>query len=330
MKRSLSSSSNEEWTTSRSDEEAQTEKSAAISAALYRIQTLANDPTVGADNDHYPFHRACDDLNKLQPDVATMEIAYQMLAEKHDFWLLLASHCIADALNDDSEITGFLVQHGLDANIYVDNGRTILTHAAAHSSISLVSALLDNGARVNTADRNGDYPIHCAAKHTGPDVLKLLLSKGADAHVQDSKGATPIAYATTEEKYQLLKDAGADINATDADGNTALHYLAKRGYGPSVAFMIKLGARVNIRNNHYETALHCVIGGCNFNKKNMYALLDAGVEIEAQNDENETALHLTAVESNDIATNALCQNNANVLAQDKNGNTPLHLAAMRG
>jgi ankyrin repeat protein len=59
----------------------------------------------------------------------------------------------------------------------------------------------------------------------------------------------------------------------------------------------------------------------------MSLLIDNNVNLEAENDSGQTALHI-AVELQDlIAMNLLLRNDANVRARDINGNTALHLAA---
>lgn len=61
------------------------------------------------------------------------------------------------------------------------------------------------------------------------------------------------------------------------------------------------------------------------------ALVAANVkDIELPDWEFRTALHICAVQGNDVAAQALLDHNANTRAADVNGDTPVHVAASRG
>jgi ankyrin repeat protein len=59
------------------------------------------------------------------------------------------------------------------------------------------------------------------------------------------------------EAVKALLAAGADVNAKDADGNTALMAAAKKGRTPpeTVKALLAAGADINAKNNKGETAL---------------------------------------------------------------------------
>jgi hypothetical protein len=53
-----------------------------------------------------------------------------------------------------------------------------------------------------------------------------------------------------------LLSAGADVNARDEPGNTALIYACAHGTFPVVQELLRFGAKVNMRDKHRVTALH--------------------------------------------------------------------------
>jgi len=58
-----------------------------------------------------------------------------------------------------------------------------------------------------------------------------------------------------DEVMQLLIDKGAQVNAQDTQGYTALMIAAKVGQMAGVEFLLAKGASVNLKNNNGQTAL---------------------------------------------------------------------------
>jgi len=56
-----------------------------------------------------------------------------------------------------------------------------------------------------------------------------------------------------------LIQAGADINAVDNEGNTALYYALKSGDAASARYLIKKGADYNRPNNQGETPVQVAV-----------------------------------------------------------------------
>ena len=56
-------------------------------------------------------------------------------------------------------------------------------------------------------------------------------------------------------------ESGADVNAVDADGNTALHYVVDKGFDSVVEFLAAHGADLNATNSRGQTPLAIVERG---------------------------------------------------------------------
>tara|TARA_B100000579_G_C22593386_1_gene739130 strand:- start:27 stop:815 length:789 start_codon:yes stop_codon:yes gene_type:complete len=83
---------------------------------------------------------------------------------------------------------------------------------------------------------------------------------------------------------------GADVNATDKYGITALHWAAERGYEEIVKALVKAGADVNAKESAGWTALHYA-GLCGF-ADIVQALVIAGADVNATDNDGWTALQL--------------------------------------
>ncbi|WP_163541485.1 ankyrin repeat domain-containing protein [Occultella kanbiaonis] len=83
---------------------------------------------------------------------------------------------------------------------------------------------------------------------------------------------------STDELLEFL-DHGLDVDARDADGNTALMLAAYHGHGPAVAALIERGADADLRNNRDQSP----IAGALFKGEDeiVAALRAAGADLDA-------------------------------------------------
>ena len=84
------------------------------------------------------------------------------------------------------------------------------------ATVQEVQACIASGEKVNERAENGITPLHLAVRSSAkPAVMKALLAAGADVNSTDDDGNTALHVA-----------AGADVNSADDDCNTALHVAA--------------------------------------------------------------------------------------------------------
>ena len=94
--------------------------------------------------------------------------------------------------------------------------------------------LRDNPESVNAKGPSGWTPIMYAALYGDGEAVRLLLDKGANPNARNNRGGTALMYAIdNEEKTRLLLDHGADPNLRSGEGRTAL--LDRRGTGGSLS-----------------------------------------------------------------------------------------------
>lgn len=90
------------------------------------------------------------------------------------------------------------------------HGSRTLCHAASKGHASMVYSLISAGINPNFKDEKGDLPLVVAARHGQALVVKLLLDNGADIQAKDGAGLTALEAAHQAGFSQtalLLKNA---------------------------------------------------------------------------------------------------------------------------
>ena len=163
----------------------------------------------------------------------------------------------------------------------------------------------------------------------GAVALFVLLSGCAT----DQVGNTPLIRAAWEgdaDKVEALLKTGADVNASNRDGMTALmaSTWGKTGRGDvriAKALMAR-GANINAANVHGRAALMEVAG--NGNSEFVSLLLNAGADVNAQLRDGGTALHAAALNGHTDIIHALLAKGARPNVANAQGLTPLMWACV--
>jgi uncharacterized protein len=179
-----------------------------------------------------------------------------------------------------------IVAAGGDANGTDISGDTVLMAAVRSGSIDAVRALFDAGAQVNTAEPQvGHTALMWAVREDRPELVSLLLARGATVDVKTRTGSQPavrppgagggshgvgivrggvppqgeqppapggmtaLSFAAREgrlEAARLLLDAGADVNAPEANGISPLVMAITNRHTPVAALLLARGADPNV------------------------------------------------------------------------------------
>ena len=87
--------------------------------------------------------------------------------------------------------------------------------------------------------------------------VKKLIKKGANVNARNNYGRTALmeaVYSGRLDKAEMLIENGADVNAKDNARRTALMEAAGRGYSDIEKLPIEKGANASIQDNDGKTA----------------------------------------------------------------------------
>lgn len=178
-----------------------------------------------------------------------------------------------------ADIVKKLLDNRVDINAQDNLGNTPLVIAVRHDDAKMTSLLLQHKADYNLQNKRKVSALDLAQTRADPGVLKVFASQGIkiekkqdqynDVSIKDFeksikqssslyKGWPILSIACllgeNDIAQQLIKQ-GADVNAVDSSGYTALHRASSKDQVKTVSFLLAAGATVNIENSKQETPL---------------------------------------------------------------------------
>ena len=227
-------------------------------------------------------------LNDAAPDGASV-LGIAVLSRHTAF----ARFLLDEGANPNAASVGYAPLHAAVLTGDLDTVTALLAHGARpDAQVTQATRVARNGQILMINDLLiGATPFALAAKFTEVEMMRALAESGADPRLPLSNGWTPLMLAAgaswryrvwdrrdrvlshtvatqaelvdesgTMATVQLAVELGADANAVDEDGSSALHHVVDKGFDRVVAFLAESGANVNARNKRGQTPLAMVVG----------------------------------------------------------------------
>ena len=126
---------------------------------------------------------------------------------------------------------------------------------------AIVTLLLAKDADVNAKTSTGQTALHFCASKNNLDIARVLMDRKppATARVKDKRGQLPLHRAAAAGNVPMMRallDAGkSPLNATDGDGQTALHHAISEGHGDAALLLLQRGAEWEKQDKWERVAL---------------------------------------------------------------------------
>ncbi|TNE27707.1 MAG: hypothetical protein EP349_08870 [Alphaproteobacteria bacterium] len=187
---------------------------------------------------------------------------------------------------------------------------------------------------------NNTSPLMRAVSSNNIETCRYLLENGVDVNALSSDFATetPFIAACNKKHYKLakmLRDFGADINAKNGKGNSAMHLAAVSGDVETLKFLVGLGAKTDEKNEESKTPLVQAFNAySNSAEATIYLAKQNGRDFNSPDENGRTLLHMAAeAGKTDFLEKVLDSKDGKDIdldVRDYEGRTPLMLAAYEG
>ncbi|MEI0491621.1 ankyrin repeat domain-containing protein [Brachyspira intermedia] len=217
----------------------------------------------------------------------------------------------------------------INNNQYIDGSYySAMDIATINKNFESVKLLIDSGANINFQMKEKPRSEFLASEYANPQILELYLNKNIYLLMNSEDVISLIKSASignnVENINYLVKNLGIDVDTKDT--NTMLHYAVGHGSIEAADELIKLGADIDNTNANFKTSLHYIIENNSdrlIESVNLLLSKKANPNIKDKN--GNTALHLAVMNAHKSkkeyieVINALIKNNANVnILNDKN------------
>lgn len=245
---------------------------------------------------------------------------------------------IADAYSeskvedDNWNIIRNMIENGADVNVLNKQGGSMLASAIFWKHYDIAELMINKGANPNVNGNDKLSPLYqsiCAQEY---DLVELFIEKGADVNIKNSDlyEKTPLhAAVEIEDEYivELLLENGADATIKDTAGNTPYYYALQKN-NEEICKLFTKKSDTNeqiseIMNEDINKNLFIYVNKGDTDK--VKQLINAGININAQDSNGDTLLHIYTQGLDAEMVRLLLENGADINIKNKDGVLPIQL-----
>lgn len=243
------------------------------------------------------------------------------------------------------EASKYLIEKGCNVNIINNDGLTPLYFSMFTDNSQLIELLI-NHANINIVNLNKDTLLHIASKRDNLYIAELLIKKGINVNAlnvdnesaifnclkffsydrvvienEEDYKTIEISFTNNIKIFDLLVRNGAWLNIKDFNKNSILHICK---HNEIFKRLLKYDLNINDQNNNGFTPLHIITQKGNLEIVNL--LIDKGALLDIKSNYGNTALHYAIQNKYEDVSKLLIDKGADVNIVNNQNVYPIHRA----
>lgn len=250
-------------------------------------------------------------VNVAAPDGTTA-----LVVAAHSGHAALATVLLDNGADPNAAGSGYTALHAAVLRDDLTLAKALLAHGANPNARLMNGTPARRGSRDYAFDKRwvGATPFWMAAGFHRPTLMQVLAASGADSVSPTKDGTMPLMAAAqgespralfqngdpvlppgeegpTLQTIKMLVDLGANVNATNEAGDTALHRAASKGFTTVIQVLADAGAILDAQDKQGRTPLACARDHCHLLTDTKGAFVVAAFErVKDRGDKSAVAL----------------------------------------
>lgn len=227
----------------------------------------------------------------------------------------------ASARNDPDEVR-HLLRNNVSPDLCNEDGLTALHQCCIDNYEEMVKILLERGACVNAQDNELWTPLHAAATCGHAGLVKILIAHGADLLAVNSDGNMPYDLCEDDPTLDIIETAMANRGITQEMINETRASTERKMLG-DIQELLRQGEEVNQQDSQGATLLH--VAAANGYVQAAELLLEGGARMDLRDSDGWQPLHAAACWGQMHVAELLVSHGASLNAKTFLEETPIDL-----
>jgi len=242
-------------------------------------------------------------------------------------------HCAIQG-NNNAVMFKYIEFYKNNINLKDAEGNTPIFYAVKNGNLDSIKYLIANGSNIFQKNNSGETLLHIASYKNRFHIFKYLYNKGLDVNLKNKKNETPIHYILKKGDDQILKyliNKGQNVlNSLIINKEYYLHSAVQGGDLYSIKILIKLGAKLNLKDRYGKSPLMYSFRHYYEKSDKIFKyLISKKADLFLRNIDNSTLLHYAAEGYNLRIINYLFRSGFDINKKNNKGETPIFFSVRR-
>uniref|UniRef100_W5MM82 Fibronectin type III and ankyrin repeat domains 1 n=1 Tax=Lepisosteus oculatus TaxID=7918 RepID=W5MM82_LEPOC len=223
--------------------------------------------------------------------------------------------------------------------VSVSTTREPLSGKQLHHAVNMddeveVTKVLQSGTvMVDVPDKLGFTPLMVAAQKGFFRLVQILVEHGADVNLQNASGKNSLmlaCFAGHLDVIKYLRKCGATWETHDLGGCTAMHWAADGGQMPVISYMINDGCKVDVKDSGSLWTPLMRVSAVTGDADVASLLISAGADVNVKDKDGKTPLMVAALNNHEDLVQLLLEKGADCQIKNEFGAGVIEMAKAFG